>query len=97
MSSTGICDSEGLKGPPTGTPSSVNSSASNSLSPHMPTFGRRAPLSEPAPVSSPTTSWSASASVWVPRRRSSWPVTTAVAFGTLIGLRGVRVAETTIS
>ena len=72
------------------------SSASNSFKPHMPMFGRRPPLSEPPPVSTPATSISASASVWAPLRLSSRPLTTAVPFGMSMGSRRVLVAETTI-
>ena len=96
MSSTAICASDGLNGPPTGTPSTVTSSASNSFNPHMPMFGSRPPLSLPPPVSRPTTSIRASESVRAPLRRSSRPLTAAVPLGTSRGLREVLVAETTM-
>src|SRR5262245_42497019 len=97
MSSTGICESEGLKGPPTGTPSTVTRRASNSFSPQSPMLGSRVPLSEPSPVSRPTTFWSASATVLAPERRSSSPETTEVAPGTSTASSGDLVAETTTS
>src|SRR6266508_251681 len=95
MSSTGICDSDGLKGPPTGTPSTVTRSASNSFRPQRPMLARRGPLSDPLAVSRPVTSCSASTTVRAPRRRSSSPVTTDTAPGTLTGSSAPFVAETT--
>src|SRR6476659_4826370 len=95
MSSTLIWASDGLNGPPTGTPSTMTRSASNSFSPQRPMFGRRDPLSLPSPVSRPTTSWSASASVRALRRRISSPVMTVAWPGISVSISGPRLAETT--
>src|SRR5262249_5981979 len=58
-------------------------------------FGIRGPESEPLPVCTPTTSWSASATVRVPRRASSSPDTTVTAWGTSTSGWSILVAETT--
>ncbi len=97
MFSTGTCARFGLNGPPTGTPSTMTISASNSLMPNSPMFGIRGPLSDPSIVSRPTTLVSASASVVVPMRRSSSPETTVMSPGMSNGSCAILVAETTTS
>ena len=67
------------------------------MRPHSPRLGSSAPLSEPSPVSSPTTSWSASASVRVPLLRRSSPLITVAALGTSATFFATLVADTTIS
>src|SRR5664279_4031541 len=96
MSSTGIWASDGLKGPPAGTPSTVTRSASNSLRPQTPMFASRLPLSEPLPVSRPATSCSASATVFAPRRRNSSPEITETGAATSSTSSELFVAETAI-
>ncbi len=97
MFSIGTWARFGLNGPPTGTPSTMTMRASNSLMPKRPMFGRRGPLSEPSPVSRPTMSWRACASVVVPRARSSLPETTVMSPGMSMGSWAIFVAETTTS
>src|ERR1035437_6106482 len=96
MSSTGIWASDGLNGPPAGTPSTVTRSASNSFRPQTPMFASRLPLSEPLPVSRPATSCSASATVFAPRRRNSSPEITETGAATSSASSEIFVAETTI-